>query len=618
MKLLIWIKNNYSMTIIIIVAIVLRFFNLDYQSLWVDEIYTMIESNQNFTLSELYNSIVTSDPHPPLYFLLAYIFFNIFGYTALVLKVLSALLSVAGVYAIYLLGKELCSKKTGIYAAILLTINFFSIYYAQEGRMYSLLFLTTTLSFYYLIKFIKLPNIKTAILFCIFSTLMIYSHLFALFTLISQYLILLYFIIISVKESRKKFFIYTLIIGIVSIVMYIPVIGIILNNLGRESIWIKMPTLDVYTQFFKDFFGESELVLFLIVMLIIAYFINLFSVKETIGFKTNPKVDKLTFSFIIISLWILVTLLLPLIRTYTSLPILINRYFINILPAILILIAIGLKSIKSNIVKTSFLSFIIIFSLTDILIVKKFYFTPYKSQFREVSNFIIENKSSDEPVATSLAPYFNFYLNNDKFKTIIIDKPLQLFVDEMMVDSTKKASFWYADAHSKPFVLSSEATQYLEKYFTIENSIDYYDAWTKHYVIGENKLKEINVSNFDRLIKKSKSKIKYWIENFEIVGDSINLSGWAYIERQNSIKLRTKVLLVSKDERCLGIQAQSVYRPDVSKANKGNFNFDNSGFQTILKTERIPVGEYTVAIMIINTETKEEELVMTDKTFQKK
>ena len=87
-----------------------------------------------------------------------------------------------------------------------------------------------------------------------------------------------------------------------------------------KSIWIQMPSLDVYTQFFKDFFVQSETVLFFIVPLIIFYFIKLFDENQNQKNTINPIEDKNIFSFIVLFLWILITIIIPLIRTYTSLP----------------------------------------------------------------------------------------------------------------------------------------------------------------------------------------------------------------------------------------------------------------------------------------------------------
>ena len=248
MKISTLIKENYILITILIIASILRMYHLDFQSVWLDEIHSINEANPKNSVSEMFDALMIAEPHPPLFFLLLHFSFKIFGYTTFVARILSVIIGIFGVFSIYLLGKELYNKKVGVAAAILLTFNYFHLYYSQDARMYSLLFLMTTLSFYYLIKFIKNPTYKSSILYAVFAALMIYCHFFALFALFSQYLILLYFIVKPFNISRKKFFVYCFISGILTLLLYIPTYKLFIKTSEMTSIWIQMPTLDVYTQ----------------------------------------------------------------------------------------------------------------------------------------------------------------------------------------------------------------------------------------------------------------------------------------------------------------------------------------------------------------------------------
>lgn len=155
MKVLQRIKQNYILISILLFGAILRFYHADFQSVWLDEIHTLNESNPNITWSEFYKSLLASEPHPPLYFALVRVLFGVFGYTTIVLRLFSALLGVAGLYAIYVLGKEMSNKKTGLIAAFLLSTNYFHLYYSQDGRPYIFLVLFTIFAFYRLVLFIK-------------------------------------------------------------------------------------------------------------------------------------------------------------------------------------------------------------------------------------------------------------------------------------------------------------------------------------------------------------------------------------------------------------------------------------------------------------------------------
>lgn len=616
MKIFTLIKENYLLITILVIAAILRIYHIDFQSVWLDEIHSINEASPKNTVSEMFDALMIAEPHPPLYFLLLHFSFKIFGYTTFVARVLSAMIGIAGVFSIYLLGKELYSKKVGVTAAILIAFNYFHIYYSQDARMYSLLFLMTTLSFYYLINFIKNPTYKSSILYAVFAALMIYCHFFALFALFSQYLILLYFIIKPFKISGKKFFIFCLLSGIVTLLLYIPTYKLFLKTSEMTSIWIQMPTLDVYTQFFKDFFGQSELVLFFIVIIFILFFIHLFKAKNSEKFTINPNEDKLVFSFFILFVWILVTLFLPLIRTYTSLPMLVNRYFINILPAVLIIVAIGLNFIKNEIVKYSMVTIIVLFSVTDIVIVKKYYTQPNKTQFREVTEFIKNNNSSNDPIVTSLSWYFPYFLNNDSIKSTIVDFTLDNYVNEMIKDSTKNKSFWYVDAHNRPYKINEISQKYLENNFTIENNVDLYDTWAKHYVKNSNELTQVDISKYQPLKERNGDAINFTIENFESTSENVKITGWAYLEGVDSNESKTEIILI-KDGKAFKIQNQKMKRDDVTTYFKSAIDLSNSGFNANGLVSKFSQGKYQIGVIVTNLKNNKSGIVLTDKYFEK-
>lgn len=149
------IKSNKVIFLFLIIGSFLRLYHLNFQSPWLDEIHTLNEANPKLSFNEVHDALLIAEPHPPLYFFIMNVVFKIFGYSIFIARMVSAIIGIAGLYSIYLLGKELFSKKAGIFAMILLSVNYFHIYYSQDARMYGLLFLTTTLSFYYLTRLIS-------------------------------------------------------------------------------------------------------------------------------------------------------------------------------------------------------------------------------------------------------------------------------------------------------------------------------------------------------------------------------------------------------------------------------------------------------------------------------
>lgn len=365
-----------------------------------------------------------------------------------------------------------------------------------------------------------------------------------------------------------------------------------------KSMWIKMPDLDVYTQFFKDFFGQSEMVLFFIVPLIIFYFIKLFSEKQKQKNTINPIEDKFVFSFILLFLWILITIIIPLIRTYTSLPMLVNRYFINILPAVLITVSIGLSAINNKTVKYGMVSILVVFSLSDIFIVKNYYTQPNKSQFREVSDFVKRNAVSTEPVYTSLAWYFNYFITDQKLE----DKSMNEVVDERIKDTTKAQPFWYINANGNKFEISKEQEQFLTDTYVIDKSFEGCDAWAKRFVPKKMFKQNINILKYKPFSKKQYGKkIHCWIENFEENKDSLKVSGWTFLKNINSENSTIYVVLFHQT-KAFHFLTKKITRPDITAVENDGFDYHHSGFESNIPTKGVESGKYTLGIVIKNKE----------------
>lgn len=616
MKPINWIKSNYLLTIILTVAAILRFYHIDFQSVWIDEIHTLNESNPSLSLSGLYDAILSGDPHPPLYFILVHFFFKIFGYSTFVARMFSALVGLAGVAAIYFFGKELFNKRVGIYSAILLTVNYFHLFYSQEARMYSLLFLTTILSFYFLVRFIKVPTIKSSIIYGVFSAIMIYCHFFALFCLIAQYLILLFFVIRPINSTGKKIFYYSIISGITALILYLPVYGIFMKAAERTTIWITMPTLDVYTQIFKDLFGQSEMVLVLVLSLIIIFVVQLAAEGKQDEARIHPDENRLIFTFFILSIWISITVLIPLIRTYTSLPMLINRYFINVLPAIIIIISIGLSYIKNQVVRYGCLFFIVVFSITDIVIVKEYYTKVDKEQFREVSQFILENNSNHDPVVSNLGWYFPFFLNNESVKTTIFNKPLEDFVKEFIQDTSKITSFWHVEIGNHELPFSNETKQFLENKFVKKSNVSVFRGKAAHYVTISNAVTETDLSKFKPFKNRNGDDFIYYIDSFTLNANLFQVSGFAFFNDQDSKDSSIELVLI-EGEKTFSLQVQREIREDVTTYFKSQNNLDNSGFSAKLLIDQLSPGKYQLGIILRDKRANKEGLVLCDNFFTK-
>lgn len=146
------------MLAVLVVATAVRFHNLGAQSFWNDEGISYVQSTR--TLPDIVTNSAR-DIHPPLYYALLAGWRLLVGESEFALRALSTLFSLLSIAMTYALGKRLYGSVAGLVAAAFVALNTFSIYYAQELRMYSLLALIAAASLWVFVGMFSLPHPPT-------------------------------------------------------------------------------------------------------------------------------------------------------------------------------------------------------------------------------------------------------------------------------------------------------------------------------------------------------------------------------------------------------------------------------------------------------------------------
>ena len=93
-KLLKFQENNLliysSIFLIVLLGFVFRFYNIGYENLWLDEIYSFWVTEPNLNFNETYSRIKTTESIPFLYYYLIKICNNLFNYDPIVGRIFSA------------------------------------------------------------------------------------------------------------------------------------------------------------------------------------------------------------------------------------------------------------------------------------------------------------------------------------------------------------------------------------------------------------------------------------------------------------------------------------------------------------------------------------------------
>lgn len=177
-------------------ALLIRLVNLD-QSLWLDEAISSM-AFKTYSLWSIVTEYAKADFHPPLYFAMMWVWTRVFGFSEIALRMPSVIFGTLTVAAVYFLGRELFSKRAGLFASLLLALNPLHIYYSQEARMYALAAFFATLNMFFFARMLRRPaGFNTGYFTSLLLTLA--SDYMAGFVVLAQ------IVIMAVQRSRPLF-----------------------------------------------------------------------------------------------------------------------------------------------------------------------------------------------------------------------------------------------------------------------------------------------------------------------------------------------------------------------------------------------------------------------------
>jgi uncharacterized membrane protein len=372
-------NEKYAIYLIIILAILLRMYNINAESVWTDESISV-----QFGVQSLKDIFWNTEPTPPLHHIILHFWIEMFGISAIAIRSLSLIFGVASVYMIYLVG-NLINKKIGIYAAALLAINPISILYSQEARAYTLLFFTSLLSMYFYIKYLKNDSKSNASLYIISSVLMIYTHVFGIFIILAQNIH--YLSRHLLKKRDWKLIGKWMLAQVITIILFMPWLLNIRNIIadGHTAFLqsLAKPTLFTILELFKQFSTGIVTPMFgTVLILILIVLIILFLLSK----------EKKS----VLILWLIIPLIIAWTISLLWVPIYSTRHASFIVIPLLIIIAAGLNTLPKKIKIFTF-STIVILTLGCVVIQQN---THTKDDWKSINEYII-GKNVDQTAIMS-------------------------------------------------------------------------------------------------------------------------------------------------------------------------------------------------------------------------
>jgi uncharacterized membrane protein len=277
---LLFSRHSLALIGIVVLGAFLRFYQLDFKPLWLDEVITALFSfgrsydqvpveaifsfdqlSQIFSLNaqtscqQIADHLNTQSTHPPVFFCLMNQWMKALDPFPISwiwkLRSLPALLGVFSIIAVYFLNRIAFSPGVGLLGAGVMAVSPFGVYLAQEARHYTLPVFLITLSLIALIFLQKdlaaekRPKFGIWVSWVVLNSLSFYVHYFCILAFISQLITLITLNIKTLKSWCLEFQsknILLITIYLLPFTLFLPLLPLVFNHSGRsETGWIPHP-----------------------------------------------------------------------------------------------------------------------------------------------------------------------------------------------------------------------------------------------------------------------------------------------------------------------------------------------------------------------------------------
>lgn len=360
----------------------LRFLYLTRKSFWLDEGVSVTLARLDF--ANLLHILWRREANMAFYYALLRIWLH-FGSGDYFVRALSALISVAAIPVIYLLGKRLFGSAAGLFAAALFSVHAWQVRYAQEARSYSLYVLLTALSCLLFLAAIEHPTRRRWTGYAVFSALALYSHFFSVLVVVAQWVT---FHFLQRDERVQAEFRRSLkIIG----VLFLPLAVFIVSRGAGPISWITRPGLGDLHQFLLDLSGHGG------DLLLLAYVACCAVALAGGGWTRVRHLPLESWRYLFLLSWLLapvaITLVFSLIR-----PVFLPRYLLTCVAPLLLLAAAGLARLRSRWLISIVLIIMLALSLRGTLDYYRADFDLGREDWRTATQYILNNSQAGDGI----------------------------------------------------------------------------------------------------------------------------------------------------------------------------------------------------------------------------
>ncbi|WP_165367586.1 glycosyltransferase family 39 protein, partial [Phytoactinopolyspora endophytica] len=151
-----WLHGEALLVALLVASFIARWLLADRNSYWVDELYSVaVYGRWNDGALAAVNNLAENSVHPPLYQFVLYHWMNVFSDSEVATRSLSNLYVTLATLFLYLLVRDVFSRRAALASAVTFALMYLPLYYALETRSYAQTVFLVTLSSYLLLRIVR-------------------------------------------------------------------------------------------------------------------------------------------------------------------------------------------------------------------------------------------------------------------------------------------------------------------------------------------------------------------------------------------------------------------------------------------------------------------------------
>jgi uncharacterized membrane protein len=378
-------KHTYLiLATILLVGLFLRLHQLDQESLWTDEVFTIHHASQE-NFEQLAVSVSKSEAVPFGHYFLLHHWIKLFGNSVSYTRFLSVIFGFLSISLIFILTRQLVNTEAALISSFLLSTSMLQVLYSQEVRLYALFTFLSLLSTYAFLRVYRSNHTKYLLYFLAILA-SIYTNYLTIFLIIT-----FTFILFWNWQKTKHFFGKWLFLHLALFIFSIPLIPLLKTQYssigtGAAAIFVKLGVPHMIAQLGLFMFALPLVFLALFFLLILIFKTKFKQIQNYSASSPMIVFFLLLFSasYLYLCLNTLTIFKIPLFRVPIIHSYFLIRHSFFLVPIFYILLAKRLSAMSIN-WKALSLTIILLLNISALLI---YYNEPTKAEWREAMAYI--------------------------------------------------------------------------------------------------------------------------------------------------------------------------------------------------------------------------------------